>query len=151
MAEDETESRRQQVGATFAEVASRFGPAPLILGHFDADGLAAAAIFQRSLDGATLRIVGKGENPWSEEIRSELRHAAPGGLIVTDLGVREGALLASTPTAIVDHHVPTGTPGDAVVISGHGWKPEPTSALLAYWCARGLERPTTCCGSPPLG
>jgi single-stranded-DNA-specific exonuclease len=42
------------------------------------------------------------------------------------------------PTVIVDHHVPTGTPGEAVVISGNGLTPEPTSALLAYWCAQAL-------------
>jgi single-stranded-DNA-specific exonuclease len=34
--------------------------------------------------------------------------------------------------------VPTGTPGGALVISGNGCEPEPTSALLAYWA----------CGSP---
>src|SRR3712207_7334766 len=27
---------------------------------------------------------------------------------------------------------------EAVVLSGNGWEPEPTSALLAWWCARGL-------------
>jgi single-stranded-DNA-specific exonuclease len=85
-----------------------------------------------------LRIVGKGEEPWSEAMRSELAERRPGGLIVADLGVREGALLPGTPTVVIDHHVPTGTPGDALVISGNGLVPEPTSALLAYWCAQGL-------------
>jgi single-stranded-DNA-specific exonuclease len=58
--------------------------------------------------------------------------------LVADLGVREENILPGTPTVIVDHHVPTGTPGAATVISGHGWTPEPTSALLAYWCAQGI-------------
>ncbi len=114
----------------------------LILGHFDADGLSAVAIFKRALDRAgrasDIRLVGKGENPWSPAIRAELDERRPGGLIVTDLGVRDGEIAPGIPTVLVDHHVPTGTPGDAVVISGNGLKPEPTSALLAYWCAQAL-------------
>ncbi len=114
----------------------------LILGHFDADGLSAAAILSRALaragHPATLRILGKGENPWSTAFRAELDEQPPGGLLVADLGVREGTIQSRTPTVLIDHHVPTGTPGDAVVISGNGWRPEPTSALLAYWCAGAL-------------
>jgi single-stranded-DNA-specific exonuclease len=114
----------------------------LILGHFDADGLSAVAILKRALDHARrdsdIRLVGKGENPWSPVIRRELEERRPGGLIVVDLGVREGAIAPGVPTIIIDHHVPSGTPGDAVVISGNRLEPEPTSALLAYWCAQAL-------------
>jgi single-stranded-DNA-specific exonuclease len=108
------------------------GP-PLILGHFDADGLAAVAILRRRLAGTQVRLVGKGENPWSEAMRAELAERAPAAIIATDLGVRDGDILPDTPTVLIDHHVPTGTPGDAVVISGNGCEPEPTSALLAFW------------------
>jgi single-stranded-DNA-specific exonuclease len=115
---------------------------PLILGHFDADGLSAVAILARALDRcdrpADIRLVGKGENPWSSELREELARRSPGGLIVADLGVREGELAPGIPTIIIDHHVPTGVPGDAVLISGHGLSPEPTSSLLAFRCAQGL-------------
>lgn len=111
----------------------------LILGHFDADGLSAMALlaraFQRAGRPARLRVVGRGENPWSDAIRAELAEQDIGGLIVTDLGVREGELKPGAPTVVIDHHVPTGAPGAAVVISGNGLDPEPTSALLAYWCA----------------
>jgi single-stranded-DNA-specific exonuclease len=114
----------------------------LVLGHFDADGLAATAILARALARAgrpaAIRIVGKGENPWSPELRADLAARAPAGLIVTDLGVREGAILPGVPTVLIDHHVPTGTPGEAVVISGNGVVPEPTSALLAWWCAGAI-------------
>ncbi len=114
----------------------------LVLGHFDADGLSAVAILARALRAAgrevDIRLVGKGENPWSPELRAELAERALGGLIVTDLGVREGAVLPGCPTVLIDHHVPTGTPGDATVTSGNGLKPEPTSALLAYWCAQAI-------------
>jgi single-stranded-DNA-specific exonuclease len=111
----------------------------LVLGHFDADGLAATAILVRALRRAgrtvAVRLVGKGENPWSPEIGAEVASRAPAGLIVTDLGVREGAIAPGVPAVLIDHHVPTGVPGDATVISGHGLRPEPTSALLAWWCA----------------
>ncbi|HEY7810473.1 MAG TPA: phosphoesterase [Allosphingosinicella sp.] len=136
------EPLQAEAGRLFAGAVKRFGRAPLILGHFDADGLAAIAILQRGLERAgfapRVRIVGKGENPWSDAMRAELAAAAPDGLIVADLGVREGALAEGVPTVVIDHHVPTGTPGDALVISGHHEVPEPTSALLAYWCAQGL-------------
>jgi hypothetical protein len=111
----------------------------LLLGHFDADGLGALAILSRALRGAgdptEIRLVGKGENPWDDALRAELAERRPGGLIVTDLGVRDGALVPGVPTLLIDHHRPTGVPGDATVISGHGLDPEPTSALLAYVCA----------------
>lgn len=130
---------------TFRTALDQFdsGRPALILGHFDADGLSAVAIFKRALDRAghqaDVRLVGRGENPWSPlSIGAELDERRPGGLIVTDLGVREGAIAPGVPTVIVDHHVPTGTPGDAVVISGNGLEPEPTSALLAYWCAEEI-------------
>ena len=127
------------VAEQFAEVVGRFGRAPLVLGHFDADGLSAVAILARTLVGSDIRLVGKGENPWSESIRSEVVERAPGGLIATDLGVREGNIAPGVPTVLIDHHVPTGTPGEAVVISGNGYVPEPTSALLAYWCVGAPE------------
>lgn len=131
-------------GRIFSAAVSTFDRSaqPLILGHFDADGLSATAILARSLDrfGCTpeIRLVGKGENPWSAAMRQELAQRAPGGLIVADLGVREGTLAADVPTIIIDHHVPTGVPAGAVVISGHGLTPEPTSSLLAFWCAQAL-------------
>ncbi len=133
-----------EVGAAFRTALAGFDPArrPLILGHFDADGLSAVAILARAMERAgrpaDLRITGKGENPWSPTLRQELEERAPGGLIVTDLGVREGDILPGVPVLLIDHHVPTGTPGTATVISGNGWVPEPTSSLLAYWCAQGL-------------
>ena len=135
---------RPAVRRSFADAVGRFkgGRPPLILGHFDADGLSAVAILARALERAgrpaDVRLVGKGENPWSGAMGAEVAGRAPGGLIVADLGVREGAIAPGVPTVIVDHHVPTGVPGDATVISGNGLEPEPTSALLAYWCAGAL-------------
>ncbi len=132
----------------FRSTLADFGDAGpvLVLGHHDADGLSAMAIFVRALRAAgrdvRWRIVGRGENPWSSEMRAELATAEPlSGLIVTDLGLREGALLPGVPTIIVDHHVPTGAGGDATIITGYGEVPIPTSSLLAYWCASALTDP----------
>lgn len=135
---------RAEAGHLFAASVAGFdADAPaLILGHFDADGLSAVAILARAMERAgrtvEVRIVGRGENPWDAELRGELAARRPGGLIVTDLGVREGALVDGVPTVLIDHHRPTGSPGDSTVISGNGLEPEPTSALLAWWCARGI-------------
>jgi single-stranded-DNA-specific exonuclease len=92
---------REEFGSSFAGAVQQFGPRPLMLGHFDPDGLSAAAILQRALTGGrcepAIRIVGKGEQPWSGEMRRELAEKKPGGLIVTDPGVGDGALLPDTP------------------------------------------------------
>ncbi|KFG67658.1 phosphoesterase [Microvirga sp. BSC39] len=132
------------VQQTFREAVGRFrADAPvLILGHNDADGLSASALLARVLAQQArprqVRILGRGENPWSEAMRTELSYALVGGLIVADLGVREGDILPGTETVVIDHHVPTGTPGSATVISGFHMNPVPTSSLLAYWCAAAL-------------
>jgi single-stranded-DNA-specific exonuclease len=82
--------------------------------------------------------MGKGENPWDPGFGEEILARSPGGLIVADLGVRDGGIAPGVPTILIDHHVRTGSAGGAVVISGNGLDPEPTSALLAWWCAGAL-------------
>ncbi len=135
---------RAAARAAFAAALARVDRAAplLVLGHFDADGLAAVAILVRALGDAGYRVetrlVGKGEHPWDPAIRAELAARAPGGLIVADLGVRGETLLPGTPTILIDHHRPVGRPGEMVAISGHGLAPEPTSALLAFVCASAV-------------
>lgn len=129
--------------AAFAAALTGFGEAPaLIVGHFDADGLSAVAILARAMAATgrahQVRILGKGENPWDEAFGREVAALAPGGLIVTDLGVRGEPIAPGVPTVLIDHHVPTGAPPHVTVISGNGLTPEPTSALLAWWCAGAL-------------
>lgn len=113
-----------------------------VAAHFDADGLAAAAILTRALRNAGRTaepvIVGKAQTPWDEDFAGRLRALNPGGLILADLGTRAEPVLAGTPTLIVDHHRPTGTPPDAVTLSGHALGPEPTSALIAWWATAAL-------------
>ncbi|PZO73912.1 MAG: phosphoesterase [Mesorhizobium amorphae] len=113
-----------------------------MLGHFDADGLSATAIFLRAFEAAgwraTHRLVGRGENAWSEAMRGELAGEDWGGLVVTDLGTRAGTIAPHIPTIVVDHHVPMGFPEGAVTISGAAQTPIPTSSLLAFRACAAL-------------
>lgn len=134
----------ETASATFKTAFDAFAPAEpiLILTHNDADGLSAGAIFARAFDALDrtweIRILGRGENPWSDAMRAEIADRRLGGLIVADLGLREGDIRPGTPTVVVDHHVPTGEAGAAAVVSGFGEDPIPTTSLLAYRCARTL-------------
>jgi single-stranded-DNA-specific exonuclease len=105
--------------------------------HFDADGLAAGALFGRGLRRmgfADVQVVpsGRGENAFSEPARRRLAALHPAALIVTDLGVQAAGVLPGVPTLYVDHHRPEGEPADATVVLGYGWEPIPASAWLAY-------------------
>ena len=139
-----TTDPRTDARAAFTAALSGFdrARAVMVLGHFDADGLSATAILVRALRDAgwdaSPRITGKGESPWEEPLATELAAARPGGLIVTDLGTRAEPVLSGTPTIVIDHHLPTGVAPGATVVSGNGLEPEPTSALLAWWCAGAL-------------
>jgi single-stranded-DNA-specific exonuclease len=127
-----------------AEALARFDRARpvLVACHFDADGLGSGAVLLRALRAAgweaQARIVGRGENAWSPEFGEEVLARDPGGLIVADLGLGARTVAPGVPTAVIDHHVPTGEGGGATVISGHGREPEPTTALLAWWAAGAL-------------
>ncbi len=126
----------------FRDAVSRFDGPPLVLCHDDADGLSSGAILIRALSRAgrepAHRLVGRGENAWGEEIAAELRAREMGGLVMADLGLGARPPRPDRPTVVVDHHVPTGDGGGAVVVSGHGLDPTPTSSLLAFRCAAAL-------------
>lgn len=133
-------------GAAFARAVSGFGPGrPVVLCHDDADGLSAGAILSRALERSgrglvPVRVVGRGESAWSPAMAAELSALDPAGLVVTDLGVQAGTILAGVPTVLVDHHVPRSMPAaaEAAVISGQADAPTPTSSLLAHACAAAL-------------
>ena len=113
-----------------------------VVSHFDADGLSAAALLVRSLEQAGRRsvpfIIGRGQTPWDQEVTARIKAHDPGGLILADLGTRPEAVLPDCPTIVIDHHVPSGEPPEAILISGNGLEPEPTTALLAWWAAGAL-------------
>lgn len=112
--------------------------------HFDADGLAAGALFGRGLPrlgpGWQVEVLpsGKGENAFlTPSVRERLLAEKPDALIVTDLGVyAQGTLEADgLPVLYVDHHIPEGQPPAplATVLTGYGLPdPVPCSAWLAY-------------------
>ncbi len=106
--------------------------------HFDADGLAAGAVAGRALPRlgfSDVRVVpsGKGESAFGDSARARLAALSPDALVVTDLGVNAAGVLPGVPTLFVDHHQPVGIPGaPAVVASGYGWEPVPTSAWLMW-------------------
>jgi single-stranded-DNA-specific exonuclease len=135
---------RTETASTFAKAVEAFDRTrPVwILGHNDADGLCATALFARAFGAAgwmvRTRIVGRGENPWSDAMRTELADEPAGGVVITDLGVRDALPKAGVPTVVVDHHIPGAPPAGATVISGYGQNPIPTSSLLAFWCAGAL-------------
>ncbi|HEX9951472.1 MAG TPA: hypothetical protein VGB53_06860 [Rubricoccaceae bacterium] len=111
----------------------------VVLCHFDADGLAAGALFGRGLPllGAgrvTVVPSGRDESAFSDAARDRLRALRPDALVVTDLGVSESGTLEAdgTPVLYVDHHRPSGLPAGGLVVSGYDWDPVPCSAELAY-------------------
>lgn len=114
----------------------------VVLGHFDADGLAAIAILVRALRragrAAEPLVIGKSETPWDADVAARIVGLRPAGLIVADLGTRSEPVFDGCPTLVIDHHVPTGEPQGAITISGNGLDPEPTTALLAWWAAGTL-------------
>lgn len=133
-----------QTGQRFLQALERFTPGrPVwLLSHNDADGLSALAILARALRAhgheVRTRVVGRGESPWSPEMRDELAGEPMGGLVIADLGVRQTAPRPDVPTVVLDHHVPQGEPAGAEVITGFDMQPIPTTSLLAYWCAQAL-------------
>ena len=124
--------------AATAAFFGRFRPADrlVVFCHFDADGLAAGAVFGRALGRlgfSDVRVVasGRGESAFSAGGRERLE-VLTAGLVVTDLGVNGAGVLVGVPTLFVDHHRPEGIPAGATVVSGYGWEPVPTSAWLAF-------------------
>ena len=142
------------VAARFAAALDRFRPDRpiLLLSHNDADGLSAAALLSRAFDRAgrahRVRLVGRGENAWSAEMRAAIDADPdrPGGLVVADLGTRGDPVATGLPTVLVDHHVANGSPlaadADAIrapiAISGLAFDPVPSTSLLAWWCVDGF-------------
>jgi single-stranded-DNA-specific exonuclease len=127
--------------ATFTDWLDRLAPPPvLVLCHDDADGLSAGLLLAEALARAgrlaRIRIVGRGEDPWSAELRAEAEGA--GGLILADLGIRAELLCPDVRVLFVDHHVPRGLADGAWIVTGYGLEPQPSSSLLAFRAASSV-------------
>ena len=133
-----------QPPSAFPLALDAFGPAPLVVCHNDADGLSAGAILLHALRRTgrepLVRIVGKGENAYSEAFREEMANARADGMLITDLGVAPQVPRPDLPTILIDHHVPSGLPSSVAIITGVHDHPIPTSSLLAYRCAEALGK-----------
>jgi single-stranded-DNA-specific exonuclease len=114
----------------------------VILCHSDADGLAAGALLFKTLPKlgylVSVRLIGKGENAWSEQTRDLLSDSDEEGIIVADLGSQEHSIQPGVPLLVIDHHRPRGIAPGAFMISGYGQHPTPTSGLLAHWCCETI-------------
>ncbi len=112
---DATAPARHVADAFRAAIATISRDVPvLVLCHNDADGLSAGALFARAFGAAgwqvRVRVVGRGESAWSDEMRAELACTPASGVVVTDLGVQPDLPLPGVPTVVVDHHVPGPRP-----------------------------------------
>ena len=111
----------------------------VVLCHFDADGLAAGALFGRGLplldvENVTVVSSQRDESAFSDAVRERIAALEPDALVVTDLGVNECGTLEALgiPVLYVDHHRPSGAPERAFVVSAYDWDPIPCSAWLAF-------------------
>ena len=113
-----------------------------VVGHSDVDGLAATVIVTRAFEylgyPVSPYVTRKGENAWSPSVLERVTALAPDALAVVDLGSRSDTLAPNVPAVLIDHHQPTGVPEGAVLITGYGSDPTPSSGLLAYWCAKAV-------------
>ncbi|MBX9627377.1 MAG: hypothetical protein K2X82_26475 [Gemmataceae bacterium] len=141
-----TEPFLQKLAAPFAGFAAGLTPGrPVaVLCHSDCDGIGAGAVLVKALErlGHTVavEVTGKGGSAWAPDVAPRLARHDPQALVVADLGVRAEPVLPGVPTCFVDHHKPTGTPPGAVIVSGYGTEPTPTSGLLALACAESVGK-----------
>jgi single-stranded-DNA-specific exonuclease len=115
----------------------------VLLCHNDADGLAAGAIFFRSLERSgrhdlQLLPMGKGESAWSMSTIERVAAARPAAIFVLDLGSRAKPIFPGLPTLVIDHHRPLGVPPAGTLISSYQWQPSPCTAALVYWLGAAL-------------
>ena len=138
-----TETWISECASAFGAFAAKLTAPPLIASHDDADGLSSAALLARAWSDTReqrpeIRLVGRGENAWDENFAAELAKRDTASVVIADLGVAGRRPVPDRPLAVIDHHVPTGMPSDATVVSGYGLEPTPSTSVLAHWCAAGL-------------
>jgi single-stranded-DNA-specific exonuclease len=131
----------QQQFETFAASIPNNGRVAVV-GHSDVDGLTATVIVTRAFESlgrsVSPYITRKGENAWSASVLEHVAAQRPDALAVVDLGSRSDPLAPNVPAVLIDHHKSTGVPQGAMLISGYGSEPTPSSGLLAYWCAEAV-------------
>jgi single-stranded DNA-specific DHH superfamily exonuclease len=109
----------------------------LVFHDFDADGVTAAIVLQRTLERAGFTNVQRlatmrERDAWSDANRARIADARPHTLFVLDLGSRDEPLVDGARCCIIDHHRPDGTPPGALLLTAYGWDPIPNTSLLVY-------------------
>ena len=113
----------------------------VVLADGDVDGLGAACVVWDALGDRpkTFLTPPKGRNAYGDEVAELVAAEKPASLFTLDLGVTPRVIAPGVPTLILDHHRHQGGPEGAVVLSGYGMDPVPTSSLLAWKVAGTAE------------
>ena len=121
----------------------------LIVPDKDADGLDSGVIIHRTLCALGLpsslisvHLVSKGSSIHDESERKAMKEKDPRYIIVVDQGSRAGPpVIDSTETEslIIDHHLSSEFPKDALIVSACHYPPVATSALLTYEICKPLH------------
>ena len=109
----------------------------LVFHDFDADGVTAAVVLQRTLERLGLTDVRRlatmrERDAWSDATRARIAETQPHTLFVLDLGSRDETLVDGARCCIIDHHRPDGVPPGALLLSAYTWDPIPNTSLLMY-------------------
>jgi single-stranded-DNA-specific exonuclease len=109
----------------------------LVFHDFDADGVTAAIVLQRTLERSGFTNVRRlptmrERDAWSDANRARIAEARPHTLFVLDLGSRGEPLADGARCCIIDHHRPDGTPPGALLLTASHWDPIPNTSLLVY-------------------
>ena len=121
----------------------------LIVPDKDADGLDSGVIIYRTLCALGLpsslisvHLVGKGLSIHDEGERKAMKKKDPKYIIVVDQGSRAGPPVIDSTEAkslIIDHHLSSEFPKDALIVSACYYPPVATSALLTYEICKPLH------------
>lgn len=130
--EDKFDGARAQFSAVVQGLPSRVSA----LFDVDADGVAAAGVFERVMEraGHPIETVlpDQERNAWTPENRQRLAQTRPEFSFVLDLGSRSEKVLDGVPACFIDHHRPEGTPEGDTLISGYEWEPIPSTSWMAF-------------------
>ena len=138
----ELESRFDEARATFQSIVQNLPTRVSAVFDVDADGLAAAGVFERVLERAghplTTVLPDRERNVWTPENRRRLAETQPEFTFVLDLGSRGEKVLDGVPACFIDHHRPEGVPSGDTLISGYAWEPIPNTSWMVYELAGAL-------------
>ncbi len=138
----------QDARASFRAFLEKQGPNShyVALHDVDADGLAAGALCQRTLERAGHRatriLPDRERNAWTEKNCQKLADARPDALFCLDLGINAQKLLPGVATCYIDHHRPDISQNEAhegdIIISGYAWNPIPNTSWMMWETGREI-------------